>query len=145
MSGVQPCRFSLGVLQLRTGVAQMLLMSAMHLCAHGHALSSAPVLFINCVAPFFKGFTPCASTGFWLGWCDSDQVSFTIMRLLRSMILAVFSSCAKSLCNPCGTPSCLMKSWWDFITFSPDLDSIGQTLIILDMNPLKTCSQLDPS
>ena len=67
MSGVCPCLTEIGVFQLSLGEEHLLLMSAMHLCAHGHAPGGAPVLFMMASAPDFSGLTPSASAGFSFG------------------------------------------------------------------------------
>ena len=47
ISGVYPCRFEIGVFQLRNGDAQLLFISAVYLCEYGHKKSGAPHLFMS--------------------------------------------------------------------------------------------------
>src|SRR5210317_449188 len=114
----------------------MLLMSEKYRYAHGHTLSFAPVLFIMTSTPLLSGLTPRASVGFLFGCLASEQVSFTLISLLMSMIFCTFSSGALSLCSPSGTPSYLMKSWYAATTWTISLDFMGYKLIILDMRPM---------
>src|SRR5210317_190539 len=97
MSGVQPWRTEIGVFHPKIGVAQMLLMSEKYMYAHGHTLSSAPVLYIRTSTPLLSGLTPRASAGFLLGCPALNQVSLTLISLLMSMIFWTFSSGAPSL------------------------------------------------
>src|SRR5210317_2549895 len=107
------------------GVVQMLLMSEKYMYAHGHTLSFAPVLFIRTSTPLLSGLTPRASAEFSFGCPALDQVSFTLISLLISMIFWTFSSGAPSLCSPSGTPSYLMKSWYVSTTWTTSLVFMG--------------------
>src|SRR5210317_31346 len=125
MSGVKPWQTEIGVFHRKIGVAQMLLMSAKYMYAHGHTLSSAPVLFIRTSTPLMSGLTQRASAGFSFGCPALDQVSLTFISLLMSMIFCTFSSGAPSLWSLSGTPSYLMKSWYAATTWTASLDFIG--------------------
>src|SRR5210317_1816982 len=125
MSGVYPWRTEIGVFHPKIGVAQMLLMSEKYMYAHGYTLSSAPVLIIKTSTPLLRGLTPRASAGFLFGCLSLDQVSFTLISLLMSLIFCTFSSGAPSLCSPSETPSYLMKSWYAATTWTTSLDCMG--------------------
>src|SRR5210317_1668422 len=125
MSGVQPWWTEIWVFHPKIGVAQMLLMSEKYMYAHGHTLSSAPVLFMRTSTPLLSGLTPSASEGFSFGCPALDQVSFTLISLLISMIFCTFSSGTLSLCNSSGTPSYLIKSWYAATTWNASLDFMG--------------------
>src|SRR5210317_1088708 len=125
MSGVYPWRTEIGVFHPKIGVAQMLLISEKYMYAHDHTLSSAPVLFMRTSTPLLTGLTPRASAGFLFGCPALDQVSFTLISLLMSMIFWTFSSGASSLCSPSGTPSYLKKSWYVATTWTASLDFMG--------------------
>src|SRR5210317_1589402 len=115
----------MGVFHPKISVAQMLLMSEKYMYAHGHTLSSAPVLFKRTSTPLLSGLTPRASAGFSFRSPALDQVSFTLISLLISMIFWTFSSGEPSLCSPTGTPSYLMKSWYAATTWTASLDFMG--------------------